>query len=148
MHLIMLRFDHTFTTAIHLKPKIMKRVILSFCFTIISLATYSQNQEDYTKIVDVIKTSINTNDSTLITTHFHKELQHQLADQKAKAFVSEDAPDIIDFDHTNGKIIATELIMNDTDNNVYYVQFENDVKILTVALSEEKEITALQLEDY
>ena len=39
--------------------------------------------------------------------------------------------------------------MNTTDSNVYYVQFEQqDAKILTVALSEDKEITGLQLEDY
>ncbi len=127
----------------------MQKILPLLAFALLTINAHSQSDEDYSKIVDVLATSYNTNDSTLIASHYNQELKSALITQKAEAFVAEDEPVIFPMNHENdGKIIATDLIMTDADSKVYYVEFEKSAKILTLALSESKEITAMQLEDY
>lgn len=126
----------------------MKNIILLSSLLLASIAVHSQSTKDYNKIIDVITTSYNTNDSILISSLYTQELKNTLATKKENAFVPEDAPDYFVFDQDqHGKIMETALIMNDVDSNVYYIQFERHAKILTLALSENNQITSLDLKD-
>lgn len=119
----------------------MKKVICIFLLLCINLASFSQTDSDYKKLVEKVTKFINSQDIKSVYELFSDNLKKENSFENLRKTILNHQKEL-------GKITSTEFWMEGELGNCYLLEFEQATMVLIVKLLPENKISVFNIEEY